>query len=82
MPNHDLDPELYDILVEAGIIDPNKSERPTEEYVISSDSKQIKDRQYEVYISYELNDLTAHTVVLLFIFIGMAMGFGQAYFLI
>ena len=81
MPNHDLDPKLYDLLVETGIIDPNKVKRPTEEYVISSDSKQIKDRQYKVYILYELGTFAAGVLVLIIIFTAIALGIGLVYLL-
>jgi len=71
MGNHDLDPKLYDVLVESGIIDPNKPERPTEEYVTSSDSKQARDRQHRVYVLYESNPLQLVVWVLLVIFFSL-----------
>lgn len=84
MENHDLDPKIYDLLVEAGIIDSKRLRRPTEEYVASSDSfypKPTKIQQHEVHIVYELKAMKQFALWVLVITISIVLGIGLVYLL-
>ena len=87
MSNSKLDPKLYDLLVDAGIIDPsNVLERSSREQTRDIQrrmlDKRITEKQkHEVYIIYKLNPFLLFLLILSAIVVGLIVGVGLVYFL-